>query len=80
VCGGDFLFRKCLKLLEKLKDMFSKHGSTPNNEPVQRESHGYPPSRQYRQYRADVSGMYEDESDWLYCSIFLRLWFLKCVV
>jgi len=25
-------------------------------------------------------GMYEDASGWLYCSIFLRLWFFKCVV
>jgi hypothetical protein len=62
-------------LLSEVKDMIS-------DKPLKREGY-YQPAGQYRQYRAvvaDISGIYEDESDWLYCSIFLRLWFFKCVV
>jgi hypothetical protein len=62
--------------LSELKDMFSKQGISPNNEPVQMEGSDHPPTRQYRPHPSVAfSGMYEDESDWLYCSIFLRLWF-----
>ena len=62
-----------------LQELLSRRGTTPKYELVQIEGAIHEPTFRYRVTVADVVGMYEDERVWLYCSIFLRIWFFKCV-
>jgi len=63
-----------------LQELLSRRGTTPKYELVQIEGAIHEPTFRYRVTVADVVGMYEDERVWLYCSILLRIWVLKCVL
>lgn len=63
-----------------LQELLSRRGTTPKYELVQIEGAIHEPTFRYRVTVADVVGMYEDERAWFYCPIFLRIWFLKCIL
>jgi len=63
-----------------LQELLSRRGTTPKYELVQIEGAIHEPTFRYRVTVADVVGMYEDERAWLYCPIFLRIWFFKCIL
>jgi hypothetical protein len=56
--------------VSELQEKLIKCGITPKYELDQQQGPDHKPTFWYRVTAADVTGMYEAESGWLYCSIF----------